>query len=99
MFVQKRRAGRTGPLWAVVVFALLPSAQNVLRAQSDQAEHFTANDIFAEIGRRVPEFGGMFVDEDKDTLFVYQTPSRPSRVDDLNRAISDVLGQSRPPQS
>jgi hypothetical protein len=64
---------------ALLSFTISAAAQQPNHAQaqdqSSQASTVTTiNDIFAEVGNIVPGFGGMFVDEDKDTLYVYLVP-------------------------
>src|SRR5271166_278657 len=61
-----------------------------------QATAITANDLFAEIGRMAPGFGGIFVDEKKRTLNVYLAGSSPDFAITVDKAINDVLGRSRP---
>src|ERR1700691_735964 len=56
------------------------------------------HELFAEIGRRVPAFGGMFVGEDKDTLYAYMVPWQAGDAPAVDKAITDVLGYRRPPQ-
>jgi hypothetical protein len=56
------------------------------------------HDDFADIGMKVHGFGGMFIDEAKDTLYVYMVPGQPGDVAEVDKAISDVLGSRRPPQ-
>jgi hypothetical protein len=67
--------------------------------QPAAAGPITPNDVFAEIGRRVPEFGGIFVDEERhDTLDIYVLSEGPDLAANLDRAITEVLGPDRPPQ-
>jgi hypothetical protein len=56
----------------------------------------TVNDLLAEIGRRAPGFGGIFVDEEKDTLYVYDAGGLPDFAAVVDKAITDVLGTNRP---
>jgi len=56
------------------------------------------NDVVAQIGDRVPAFGGMFVDESQDTLYVYVVPGQSGNVAEIDQALSDVLGTARPSQ-
>jgi hypothetical protein len=96
----ERMAGKTF-LLALAFFALSPAAQPLAHCQdqpSQQPAVITINDLFAEIGRRVPAFGGMFVDEDKDTLYVYMVPGQPGDAGTLDQAITEVLGPGRPPE-
>src|SRR5258706_4541299 len=52
----------------------------------------TIDDQFAEVGRRVPAFGGVFVDD--DTLYVYLTDASPSAspVIAATQTLRDVIG-------
>ena len=48
-----------------------------------------ANEVFAAVGARVPEFGGMFIDEEsRDTLDVYVVGDTPGLADRLDAAIN-----------
>ena len=80
--------------WALVVGVLFYS---LLTATPSGGQ--TADDVFSEVGRRVPVFGGMFVDESKDTLYVYSLNTEPAVVSRLDKAITEVFGPNRPPQS
>jgi hypothetical protein len=40
----------------------------------------------------------MFVDEEKDTIYVYLVHGQPSDIAELDHAMTDVLGAGRPPQ-
>ena len=89
-------------MMALVSFTISLAAQQPKHAQAqDQSSHAstvtTINDIFAEVGSRVPGFGGMFVDEDKDTLYVYLVPGEIGDVAQVDQAITDVFGSARPP--
>ena len=80
-------------------FVILPSVRSLGQEQSPEAgmsDVTTINDLFAEIGMRVPEFGGMYVDPEKDTLYVYAVNAGPDFVPRLDKAITDVLGPDRP---
>ncbi len=81
-------------LFAFALFVLLISAAGILEAQYQTTIH----DAFAQIGVRVTGFGGMFVDEEKDTLYVYLAAGQPADVAELDNAITEVLGSSRPAQ-
>jgi len=59
----------------------------------------TINDLFSEINARIPGFGGLYVDPDKDTLYVQIVPGYSTGAAELNQAISDILGPDRPPES
>ncbi len=96
----KNHAKNLALAMALLSFTISLAAQqpNHARDQSSQASTVTTiNDIFAEVGRRVPGFGGMFVDEDKDTLYVYLVPGEVGDVPQVDQAITDVFGSARPP--
>jgi len=59
-----------------------------LNAQQTTA---TIDDVFAAVGARVPAFGGMFVDEDRNTLYVYMVPGQAGDLVALGQAISDAF--------
>ncbi len=63
-----------------------------------QAALPSIHDAFAQIGQKVTGFGGMYIDEKKDTMYVYLVPSQPGDAVQLDRAITEVLGANRPPQ-
>jgi hypothetical protein len=56
----------------------------------------TVLDAFAQIGTRVPAFGGMFVDEGRDTVYVFLVPGQTGTVAEVDEAMSDVFGLKRP---
>ena len=58
----------------------------------------TIDDLFAQVVSRVPAFGGMFVDEKSDTLYLYMVPGEGGDLARLDRVITDVLGPNRPPE-
>jgi hypothetical protein len=89
-------------LTAILAFAAACCGQDTERQiQSDDPappQGRNANDIFAEVGRAVPGFGGMFIDEQrKDTLDVFVVSSEldlvgrdSGRVAQLDGAINAV---------
>ena len=59
------------------------------------AEYKTHDDLLLDIGRGVPEFGGMFLSEDNTVLYVYVTGNpQVLSTDVVKRAIDDVLKAS-----
>ena len=52
----------------------------------------TLDDQFAAIARRVPEFGGMFLSGNEQTLSVYLTDTSPRKIAAVRRAIVAVFG-------
>jgi hypothetical protein len=75
----------------------LPGLHNVASAQAPV--HRNANDVFGEIGRIAPDFGGMFLDNDNDIVYVYRVRGGPSSAAYLNVAIAAVLGRAYPARS
>ena len=59
----------------------------------------TINDVFAQVGRKAPGFGGMFIDEEKDKLYVYMVDAGPESSAIVDKAINDVFGLNRPSAS
>jgi hypothetical protein len=60
--------------------------------QASRPPFLTIHDAIAQIGQKVTGFGGMFVDEKKDTIYVYLVPSQPGDAAQVDRAISEVIG-------
>jgi hypothetical protein len=52
------------------------------------------NDLFAEVGQLVPAFGGCFTSG--DTLYVYLVPGYPGTLAQVDEALTEVFGPSRP---
>ncbi len=84
--------------FALVLSLVLIALAGTPAVQSQEKTIGNIHDAFADIGMKVHGFGGMFVDEDKDTLYVYVVPGQAGDVDELDQAITDVLGSKRPPQ-
>jgi len=83
---------------ALVGFLVSPASQYAAQCQAPpRAQVRTIHDVFTDIGMRVSAFGGMFVDEEKDTLYVYLAAAHPGDLSELDQAITDVLGSNRPP--
>ena len=64
--------------------------------QSDNleaSEYKTHDDLLFEIGRRIPEFGGMYLSDDRNILYVYVTDGAQGILDqqEVKKAIEDVL--------
>src|SRR3974377_1030947 len=86
---------------ALLGWCIAPLAQRNAVAQDGQnqpAPAATIDDVFAEVGSRIPAFGGIFVDDEKDTLYVYMVPGEAGDLPTLDRAITAVVGDERPPQ-
>ena len=98
--VQKRVPGLAF-LLALMSFILSPAALPCAQGQDwpkPEPKVITVDDLFAEVGRKVPAFGGLFVDEERDTLYVYIAPGQPGDKAALDQAIKDVFGSARPPE-
>jgi hypothetical protein len=78
--------------------AVLQRAHGQDQSKPPEPTVMTINDLFAEVGRRAPAFGGMFVDEARDTLYAYMVPGQPGDNAALDQAITDVFGTARPPE-
>jgi hypothetical protein len=84
----------------VVVILLIAPPRAIAQEPSDQSSPTTTiDDLFAEVGTRVPAFGGLFVDDAQDTLYVYMVPGQAGDAAGLDQALTDVLGEQRPPQT
>jgi hypothetical protein len=59
----------------------------------------TIDDLFAEVARRVPGFGGMFLSDDETILQVYLTDLNPLVITAARAAIAAVFGAQRIPQA
>lgn len=59
----------------------------------------TIDDYFAEVARQAPGFGGLYVDEEHDTRYVYLLQDTPEAVAALEAALTAVFGRERPQQS
>jgi hypothetical protein len=58
----------------------------------------TVDDLFMQMARRKPTFGGMFVDEKKQILFVYLKDPRREELSSLRKELDDVMGPVAVPQ-
>jgi hypothetical protein len=88
-----------------ITFALLVAATAgaLLTARTDAAvapalpqpnaglEDLTLDERFARIAEQVPEFGGMYIGEDQQTLWVYVTAQRPQIIAELRHALREVF--------
>jgi len=84
------------------LFALLFLLNSLTSRAQGQAQSapgpvpLNIDDRFVEIGNSVPAFGGLFVDEDKDTLYVYMVPGQAGDLTQVDQAINAVFGSNRP---
>jgi len=94
----QRRFITFASIWfcAVVLFSsLLPA-----HAEDQPLPHVpTIDDLFAEVGNRFPAFGGLYVDPDSDTLYVWVLPGGEDHLDQLDQAITQVFADQRPTQT
>ncbi|MEM4722135.1 MAG: hypothetical protein QXT73_08765 [Candidatus Methanomethylicaceae archaeon] len=67
----------------------------LLQPQSVGQIRQTVDDLFAEVARRVPAFGGMFLSDDEQVLQVYLTDLRPQVIAAAQAAIAAVFGVQR----
>jgi hypothetical protein len=75
---------------------LLGLSSSPSMAQNQPPATGTTDDVLAAVGNEVPAFGGMFVDDDADTLYVYLVPNQLGNVAQVDQALSDVFGNDRP---
>jgi hypothetical protein len=80
----------------VISLLLLATGMNgyaapALAQSNGVGEDLTLDERFVRITELVPEFGGMYLDEDQRTLWVYVTERRPHIIAELRHAIQDVF--------
>jgi hypothetical protein len=91
-----RNATRLAMLVVLLCVPVLQYAQ--CQGGEDQPVQMTPpRDAFAEVGQRVSSFGGMFVDEAADTLYVYLVAGGAGDATAVDKAISDIFRADRPP--
>jgi hypothetical protein len=61
-----------------------------------QTEKCPGERLIQGIGDKVPAFGGLFLDDSRDTLYAYMVSGKAGDSSTLDHAISDVLGSGRP---
>lgn len=59
----------------------------------------TINDRFVQLGDTVQGFGGMYVDPEKDTLYLWVVPGQQLAAAQMKQAVSDVFGSDAPPET
>jgi hypothetical protein len=80
----------SGMLVCVLLFGL-PASMGAQSADPTESRGRNTNEVFAELGRSVPEFGGIFIDEQRnDTLDVYVLGSDPELAAKLDAAINAI---------
>jgi hypothetical protein len=77
----------------ILSLALLVLSGAVASGQTS-GEYRTPDELFADVARMVPEFGGMYVDPQQDALVVFATSQPEGFVD----RIRDALRQVFPPE-
>lgn len=82
----------TARVWIVTfaVLAFLP-----VSASAQEQVDKDANELLEEVGKRVPEFAGIWAGSDQDSYNVSVTSTRPGLLEDLRDALVDVLGDLR----
>ncbi|HVN84461.1 MAG TPA: hypothetical protein VMW17_06400 [Candidatus Binatia bacterium] len=65
---------------------------NVFGGCALEAGSRTLDDLFEEVARLAPEFGGMFLSEDQQTLQVFSLDTTAATVDEITNAIHTVFG-------
>jgi hypothetical protein len=80
---------------AVTLFLISPIGSGAAWSQSSQS----INDLFVQIGNLIPGFGGLYVDPDQDTLYVYMVGGQQGDLSQLDQVLTNVLGADRPPES
>jgi hypothetical protein len=90
----RRLAGQ--PLSAALMLALTALLCFPLARAHCQTEKCPGELRFAAIGEKVPAFGGLFVDESKDTLYAYMVPNQAGESATLDQTITEILGSGRP---
>jgi len=86
-------------LGVLLGFVISPMAHHPAYSQvspNSVSEPVTIDDLYAEVGKRVPAFGGLFVDDANDTLYALMVPSLAGDAASLDTAITEVLGTGRP---
>jgi hypothetical protein len=111
MFKHAGRFGRLMLLGLAVVLAIGGAAAGrPSLAAGDMPEEFqplpgrqggmqTIDDQFAEVARRVPEFGGMYLEAASDTLILYLTDTSPAVVAAAKAELEAVFGTDLPAHS
>jgi len=79
---------------ALALFLFLLSPFSNSRAWSQNGAMI--DDLFMQIGAMVPAFGGVYVDPDTNTMYVYMVPGQSGDMSDLETAMNSVLGPDMP---
>ena len=95
---QAANHGKHFVVWMALSALLVSVAnQSPSLAQDRRTTLARFTDPYTELGRKVPAFGGMFVDEDKDTLYVYLVRGELGDLAQADQAIRELFGPPRPP--
>ena len=81
----------------LAMFGLLVALALTVAAGGESDDEFkTHDDLLLDVGRRIPEFGGMFLSEDNSILYVYVTDGSQDILgtEEVKQAIGDVLKAS-----
>ena len=76
------------------VYGIAKPRSAFAQAMKSQAPQQTLDDLFAAVARQVPEFGGMFLGDNEETLQVYLSVVSPTKVVAVQKAIVAVFGTS-----
>lgn len=71
----------------------------IIKSGTDDQEEVRAeniDDLFAKVAKQEPGFGGMYIDEDKDILYVYMLGGDPEKA---VAALRDVFGEENLPDN
>jgi hypothetical protein len=74
--------------------AALASAPGAPVAQQTGDITRSVDELWADIGKMVPEFGGFFHSEEQHALMMYVTAQRPGIAEDLRTALESVFNQA-----
>jgi hypothetical protein len=67
--------------------------RSVSKAQTQPQTVRTLDDMFSDVAKLVPDFGGMFLSKDKSALQVYLLDPTPKKVKAVDGAITQVFGR------
>jgi hypothetical protein len=92
-----RSWGVSGLIFALVVgigFAQTPVSQ----ARTQSLEVRTLDDMFSDVAKLVPDFGGLFLSNDESALEVYLLDVSPRKVRAVEGAIARIFGRATIPK-
>jgi hypothetical protein len=85
-------------LFSIPSFKAQETMQNSPQQSVPDPGAQTVDDLFMQMARRKPSFGGMFVDEKKQILYVYSKDPRREELSFLRKELDDVMGSVAVPQ-